>query len=282
MASRPPSRNTCTTHSQCLNGGQCVLTLVGLDSFMQCHCQVGYQGTRCEEKICPCQHGGVCRSTIHHNTETTLNENEDEILRQTPEAIARDGHECKCLGYFTGNYCETPYVNCRSDGVQCFNGGLCLEDGEASSCKCPYNFKGNYCHVFIPNAKKPDEKTAAAPIKPGAVSEVMDEALEYWHFFAAGGLFLTFIVFAVCCCRLRSTATNRMVHKRVDDADGIFNDATDPSFYRDEADDCYLDDEDDYHEYGETVDGDFHGNDEIVQNTLSAVNGGQKVWLNPV
>lgn len=172
---------TCLYDAQCLNGGKCILHDYGDEgSFLQCQCVQGYNGTRCEH-YCPlvCQHGGVC----HHSRAarwkgdsptSELHESSDHLINgtvantSTVPGIHDTDYSCKCMGYFTGKYCEIPYENCP-DGSQCWNGGLCqVQTGDARiSCVCPEGYSGQRCEnatgarMSVPSGYSPKELSSS-------------------------------------------------------------------------------------------------------------------------
>ena len=146
-ADSTPLHKTCNTDAQCLNGGKCLLTDTEAGSFLQCHCQDGYNGNRCEH-FCPlpCMHGGVCHSTSRAGGDAL------SIGSEANRNYDPNDFVCKCLGYFTGDLCQTPYANCR-DGSQCFNGGVCREREthfiQSSFCSCPPDRDGPRCENLV-------------------------------------------------------------------------------------------------------------------------------------
>ncbi len=130
----PILHQTCNSNAQCLHGGTCRYTETGQGTFLQCVCADGYTGSRCEH-FCPlaCQHGGICRSTQDSNDKS------------------KPKFTCRCMGYFTGRLCETPYENCN-EGFRCYNHGTCRETKNDHGmilrfCQCPSGWTGPSCDV---------------------------------------------------------------------------------------------------------------------------------------
>jgi len=129
----------CERDEQCINGGSCEYLDGDGQNFRHCHCPKGFGGDRCE-KNCPlnCANGGVCLSE-----------------KKTALAYLNGGsHEndvrCKCHGYFRGELCETPFINCGG-GRRCFYGGTCPDVNSTQHrsainfCTCPPDRRGDYC-----------------------------------------------------------------------------------------------------------------------------------------
>ena len=57
---------------------------------------------------------------------------------------------CECPDFYTGEFCETPYVVC-ADSTRCFNGGECDtdvdEDEDTTECLCPRRYGGKNCET---------------------------------------------------------------------------------------------------------------------------------------
>ena len=126
----------------CQNSGICSETSDGITPIVGeffCLCQIGYEGTNCEEDIneCdpdPCQNSGVC-------TETS-----DGI---TPTAGV---YHCECATGYSGVNCQIPEP-CDPD--PCQNGGACLTADDSYMCACPPGYSGTNCEEDI-NECDPD------------------------------------------------------------------------------------------------------------------------------
>lgn len=150
----------CQTDAQCLHGGLCKGT-GEIGTFTYCECAEGFGGARCED-FCPlqCENGGVC----HPSTATTTLPSSNE-----------SSFQCKCRGYWAGETCSIPYVNCAG-GSQCYNGGTCLsyanKDGHIM-CDCPVLFAGISCEIHVPLKGEHEEV------------QIIDPALKSPHFVSA-------------------------------------------------------------------------------------------------
>lgn len=139
-AGEPLFHQTCNSDAQCLHGGTCRYTETGQGTFLQCQCADGYTGSRCEHYCSlQCQHGGICRPS-----------DKDKALRSKTTNNKSD-FVCRCMGYFTGRLCETPYENCN-EGVRCYNNGKCHENENdhrmiTRACECPPEWTGPSCET---------------------------------------------------------------------------------------------------------------------------------------
>ena len=75
----------CENDRQCFNGGECKFQATAFDHGINgyCECADGYEGKRCEDRVCDCLNGGQC---VH-------GEALGEIL-------------CECVDGFSGTRCE--------------------------------------------------------------------------------------------------------------------------------------------------------------------------------
>ena len=134
---------------------------------------------RCEH-FCPleCLNGGICHSVNPTGADTAT------IGSGSAAEYESKDFFCKCLGYFTGDLCGTPYENCR-DGRQCLNGGECRDRQthyiDTSFCKCPPDHTGTFC------------ETSVAVEAVEATPEVKDRLSDFQSILMISGA--TFIVF---------------------------------------------------------------------------------------
>jgi hypothetical protein len=132
----------CISDQNCLNGGVCALP--DAESLVKhCHCPAGVTGHRCEH-YCPlaCENQGHCYA-VDGGPSSTFS---DPVENPTTH------YACKCLGYFQGKLCETPYQNC-ADKSRCLNGGQCRlvsTTGTESICECPPGYGGASCEQQVP------------------------------------------------------------------------------------------------------------------------------------
>jgi hypothetical protein len=164
------THDTCTTDFDCQHG--ICKEPTEIMKYRHCHCGEGFTGIKCT-RYCPysCQNGGVCSKKInkndkqhqyklqHGDTDLDIDSfdktflEESGTLDKTQYEYNKDNYVCKCHGYFTGQLCEMPYVNCGQN-KRCHNGGTCIhidgvDDAGASTssitCNCPIGFDGDSC-----------------------------------------------------------------------------------------------------------------------------------------
>jgi hypothetical protein len=144
--SSPPPRSYCVSDQNCLNGGVCRISDADTP-VKHCHCPLGVTGYRCEH-YCPllCQNQGHCYTVQQMDAAATFSD-----YATAPQFA------CKCLGYFQGDLCEIPYVNC-ADGSRCLHGGTCRMASNATTtdkqttnvCDCPAGYQGTSCEQVAP------------------------------------------------------------------------------------------------------------------------------------
>jgi len=118
----------------CQNSGICSETSDGITPIVGeffCLCQIGYEGTNCEEDIneCdpdPCLNGATCTETVDGSI------------------TAIGVYHCECPTGHSGTNCETPEP-CDPD--PCQNGGACLTVDDSYMCACPPGYSGTNCEI---------------------------------------------------------------------------------------------------------------------------------------
>lgn len=120
--------------NQCLNGGICYISHVGVP---QCNCKSGFTGSRCQQcaKL-SCLNGGTC--------------------------ARNDGKEkCLCASGFYGKNCEhsTECNDNDNNNQYCMNGGTCRmginQQQQQPSCVCPPFYTGRKCEVDLCSGNNP-------------------------------------------------------------------------------------------------------------------------------
>ena len=92
----------------------------------ECHCQVGYEGKKCERPTdeCaanPCQNNAICVD-LHND------------------------YECDCSGTgYTGRHCDVDINECEFTVPVCRNNATCRNNGGGYHCDCIHNFCGKNC-----------------------------------------------------------------------------------------------------------------------------------------
>jgi hypothetical protein len=119
----------------CQNGAICSETSDGMTPTLgvyHCLCQIGYEGTNCEEDIneCdpdPCLNGATCTET-------------------SDGSITAVGvYHCECVDGYSGSNCEIDPNECDPD--PCQNGGACLTVDDSYMCACPPGYSGTNCEI---------------------------------------------------------------------------------------------------------------------------------------
>ncbi|CAF4786385.1 unnamed protein product [Rotaria socialis] len=156
--------NPCNQSSSiCHNGGTCVSSNTD-PPISSCHCREDYTGTYCEivKEIdpCasnPCQTRGHCALSTLNKTFTCLCRESfigERCERNNPcasspclnQALCQSywnqthtWFNCRCVGTYTGNRCETSLLN--PCGGLCMNGSPC----DNGKCVCPAQYTGTFC-----------------------------------------------------------------------------------------------------------------------------------------
>ncbi|XP_071787753.1 sushi, von Willebrand factor type A, EGF and pentraxin domain-containing protein 1-like [Asterias amurensis] len=123
-----PTSSLCQAKTNCLSttcnyNGVCT-DLV--DSF-ECHCNLGYSGTGCEQMATACSSGMCLNGGSCHSNGSSLN--------------------CSCATGYTGERCEFMSNPCHS--MVCLNGGICESVEHQPKCNCPAGLKGRSCEYDI-------------------------------------------------------------------------------------------------------------------------------------
>ena len=147
----------------CRNGATCVN---GTGDF-RCLCDVGFQGTLCEQEVdeCenePCRNGGTCRDLIGtfkcscppgtSGTRCEINVDECLSFPCKNNGTCRDlvgGFRCMCVPGFTGRQCEADINECLSQ--PCTGPGAvgCMQShpGNGYTCVCMDGWVGLRCQT---------------------------------------------------------------------------------------------------------------------------------------
>jgi hypothetical protein len=96
-------------------------------------------------------------------------------------------YQCKCKGYWTGELCEIPYVNCGGGkDRRCYHGGRCIYYGNDDSdpttitttnsttirvgCDCPDGYGGESCRSSVVAAPAPQQQQDDEELSSGTAN----------------------------------------------------------------------------------------------------------------
>ena len=130
----------CQTNADCQNGGICVTDPDG-NSVNRCDCTSSYTGNVCEIDCgVLCYNDAECLVDIQEHVEMGFGDSE---------------FSCKCKDGWQGFLCSIRVETCP-DGLECLNGGDCIEIGNGSyRCDCPVGYDGQNCTALIEETTNP-------------------------------------------------------------------------------------------------------------------------------
>nr|XP_002127912.2 fibropellin-1-like isoform X2 [Ciona intestinalis] len=154
----------------CQHAGVCTVAPTST-GFVNCQCQNGYSGTRCERSIrasqCDgfnCLNGGRCKVNVVSQQpfcecyeiyvgprcELTPCDNVQCANGGTCVITSTYQPECICAGQFTGPRCTEGNLLCATHA--CLNGGSCVERPQVgASCLCTLEWTGSNCQQPKPS-----------------------------------------------------------------------------------------------------------------------------------